>query len=72
MADHYPDHPVLDDPRQEPATNLFDEMDAIADELRSNPLHVPDDNKIALRQLPAHVLRLICGIQLRKNSDLAR
>ena len=24
-----------------------DEMDAIADELRSNPLHVPDDDKIA-------------------------
>jgi hypothetical protein len=24
-------------------------MDAIANELRSNPLHVPDDDKIAFR-----------------------
>ena len=39
----------LDDLPQEPETNLFDAMDAIANELRSNPLHVPDDDKIAFR-----------------------
>ena len=34
--------------------NLFDEMNEIADELRANPLHVPDDDLIAFRQLQRH------------------
>jgi hypothetical protein len=49
--DHYPDHTVLDDLLQLAETNLFDEMDAIAADLRGNPLHVPDDDQIAFRQL---------------------
>lgn len=31
--------------------DLFNEMDVIADQLRGDPLHVPEDNKIAFRQL---------------------
>lgn len=31
--------------------DLFDEMDRIADELRSDPMHLPEDNQIAFRQL---------------------
>jgi hypothetical protein len=31
--------------------DLFDEMDRLADLLRSDPLHVPEDNQIAFRQL---------------------
>jgi len=30
--------------------DLFNEMDVIADELRRDPLHVPEDNQIAFRQ----------------------
>jgi len=34
-----------------PSTNLFAEMDAIADELRTHEAHIPDDDQVAWRQL---------------------
>src|SRR5262249_7754089 len=52
MRDHYGhfSHPVLDVPA-EASTDLFSEMDKVADELRANPQHIPDDDKIAFRDL---------------------
>src|SRR5215472_14048918 len=52
MTDHYrgSSHPVLDLP-DEPPCDLLGEMDQIADDLRSNPLHVAADDAIAFRQL---------------------
>jgi len=35
----------------EPTMNLFDEMDLIADKLRSNPLHIEADDQIKFREL---------------------
>ena len=53
MRDHYRHfaHPVLDELSPQPTTDLFTEMDAIADELRAHPAHIPADNQIAFRQL---------------------
>jgi len=45
MPDHYHDLPP------EPESNLFDEMDAIADVLHRSRLHNCDDDQIAFRQL---------------------
>jgi hypothetical protein len=52
MPDHYrhADHPVIDVPA-EPPTNLLDEMDAIADALRTDARHNEADDAIAFRQL---------------------
>jgi hypothetical protein len=52
MRDHYKllDNPILD-LSAEATTNLFAEMDQIADELRTHGGHVPDDDQIAFRQL---------------------
>jgi len=52
MTDHYrgSSHPVLDLP-DDPPSDLLAEMDAIADDLRANPLHVAADDAIAFRQL---------------------
>jgi hypothetical protein len=52
MRDHYKllDNPILDLP-PEATTNMFAEMDQIADELRTHGGHVPDDHQIAFRQL---------------------
>jgi hypothetical protein len=53
MRDHYRQfsHPVLELSPEAPTENLFAEMDAIADELRSDPRHIPGDDQIAFRQL---------------------
>src|SRR5262245_55287782 len=50
--DHYHgfSHPVLD-LAPEMLTNLFDDMDRIADAIRVNPIHIDQDDKIAFRQL---------------------
>jgi hypothetical protein len=52
MTDHYRgfDHPVIDVP-DEATTDLFSEMDQIADDLRENPMHIAADDAIAFRQL---------------------
>ena len=52
MSDHYHgfSHPMLDLAPQA-TTNLFDEMDQIADELRQNEHFIADDLQIAFRQL---------------------
>jgi hypothetical protein len=52
MRDHYLllDNPILQ-LSPEATTNLFAEMDQIADELRTHGGHVPDDDQIAFRQL---------------------
>lgn len=53
MRDHYREfsHPVLVDLPLQPTTDLFTEMDEIADELRANPEHVEVDDQIAFCQL---------------------
>jgi hypothetical protein len=51
MRDHYRffDHPVLE--LLQATTDLFSEMNNIADELRNNPRHILEDDQIAFRQL---------------------
>jgi len=53
MRDHYGpfSHPVLVDLPVQPTLSFFDEMSLIADELRTNPDHIPADDKCAFRQL---------------------
>src|SRR5262249_40056558 len=53
MRDHYHgfSHPVLLELPPEPTMSLFGEMDAVADELRGDPRHTPDDDQLAFRQL---------------------
>jgi len=52
MTDHYGhfSHPVLN-LAPEAMTNLFAEMDVVAEELRKHPMFVPDDLQIAFYQL---------------------
>jgi|AmaraimetFIIA100_FD_contig_71_2521151_length_560_multi_3_in_0_out_0_2 hypothetical protein len=52
MRDHYRhfSHPVLE-LSPAPTTDLFAEMDQIADELRRDPRHIPGDDQIAFRQV---------------------
>jgi hypothetical protein len=53
MRDHYHgfSHPVLVELPPVPTTDLFSEMDEIADEIRTNPEHVDGDDEIAFRDL---------------------
>jgi hypothetical protein len=53
MTDHYRefDHPVLRNLPETPPADFFTEMDAIADDLRTHPKHIADDDEIAFRQL---------------------
>jgi hypothetical protein len=63
MRDHYHgfSHPVLVDLPATPTMTLFDEMSEIADEIRTNPLHIEGDDEIAFRDL-----------QRRRRPDLSK
>jgi hypothetical protein len=52
MREHYRhfSHPILELSPQAP-TNLFAEVDAIADELRTHDAHIPADDQIVFRQV---------------------